>query len=301
MSGHGKIKQFFQNPDSILFWFNFFFSVLLAIFFQLFCFCLINHLNFFRKEKRRWFVTLFLGTCMLYSTRTSMPLLIPTVSAEKNWSKTDSGTILSSFFWGYTLTQVLGGYLSDKYGGQKIIFISAIGWGVITMFMPEIIQLPGKWNYSIYFIVFVRILNGAFQGVHFPSMISITSQVRNWFFNQNSWINLKSLPFQNLNSSERASFFSILTSGSAVGTLLTGILGSFILDYFGWPYVFRALGFIGLFWALLLRYHTMTSERNRIINISQPNRLLCSKGAAVDEVPWLHLFTKSSLWACKYP
>lgn len=34
----------------------------------------------------------------------------------------------------------------------------------------------------------------------------------------------------------------MLTAGSAVGTLLTGILGSFILDYFGWPTVFRVIG-----------------------------------------------------------
>lgn len=51
-------------------------------------------------------MTLLLGTCMLYSTRTSMPLLTPAVSSELRWSKTESGTVLSSFFWGYTVTQV---------------------------------------------------------------------------------------------------------------------------------------------------------------------------------------------------
>lgn len=64
-------------------------------------------LNIFRHEKRLWFVTLMLGTCMLYSTRTSMPLLLPAVASELKWSKTESGTVLSSFFWGYTVTQVL--------------------------------------------------------------------------------------------------------------------------------------------------------------------------------------------------
>lgn len=34
----------------------------------------------------------------------------------------------------------------------------------------------------------------------------------------------------------------MLTSGSAIGTLFTGILGSFILDYFGWAAVFRIIG-----------------------------------------------------------
>lgn len=63
-------------------------------------------MNICRHEKRLWFITLLLGTCMLYSTRTSMPLLTPAVANEFRWSKTESGTVLSSFFWGYTITQV---------------------------------------------------------------------------------------------------------------------------------------------------------------------------------------------------
>lgn len=35
-----------------------------------------------------------------------MPLLLPAVADEMKWSKTESGSILSSFFWGYTVTQV---------------------------------------------------------------------------------------------------------------------------------------------------------------------------------------------------
>lgn len=232
-----------------------------------------------RSEKRVWFVSLFLGTCMLYSTRTTMPLLVPAVAAERKWSKTDSGTVLSSFFWGYTLTQVLGGYLSDRIGGERVIFLAAIGWSIITFLMPNIIMLaPKMWNYSIPFIVVIRIINGACQGVHFPSMTSMTCQ--------------------NLGSSERASFYSMLTIGSAIGTLLTGFLGSFILDYFGWPSVFRVIGFLGLFWALFLRYYTMSSERNRVINLSAPNQLCSKIGSNETSVPWLKLFIKPSLWAC---
>lgn len=231
-----------------------------------------------RHEKRIWFCTLLLGTCMLYSTRTTMPLLVPAVASELKWSKTDSGTVLSSFFWGYTLTQVLGGYLSDKIGGQKVIFLAAYGWSMITFFMPNILLLaPKSWEYSIPFIVAVRILNGACQGVHFPSMISITSQ--------------------NLSANERANFFSLLTSGSALGTLLTGTLGSIILDYFGWHSVFRIIGFLGLCWTLFMRYYTMAADRLRVINLSVPSRLYPNKSSE-DSVPWLKLFGKSSLWAC---
>lgn len=51
-----------------------------------------------------------------------------------------------------------------------------------------------------------------------------------------------SLTSQRLIESERASFFSLVTSGSALGTLLTGILGSYVLENYKWDAVFRVLG-----------------------------------------------------------
>lgn len=110
-----------------------------------------------------------------------MPLLVPAVAAAQKWSKTDSGTVLSSFFWGYTLTQVMGGYFSDRFGGQRVILFAALGWSIITFLMPTIIwSAASVKSYTIPIIVTIRILNGALQGVHFPSMISLTSQVKDY-------------------------------------------------------------------------------------------------------------------------
>lgn len=89
----------------------------------------------------------------------------------------------------------------------------------------------------------------------------------------------------------------MLTSGSALGTLLTGILGSFILDYFGWASAFRIIGFLGLAWALMMRFYAMSSDRNRIINVSIPNRLCTTHGCSEKSVPWLRLFGRASFWA----
>lgn len=162
-----------------------------------------------------------------------------------------------------------------------MIFVAAIGWSLITFWMPYLLTLTSRqWYYNIPFIVTIRILNGAFQGVHFPSMISITSQY--------------------LSSSERSSFFSLLTSGSALGTLLTGLLGSFLLDYFGWQTAFRIIGFLGIAWALMMRFYTMSSDRNRIIHLSLPNRLFTTNVSAsemLQPVPWLLLFRRSAFWA----
>ena len=214
---------------------------------------------------------------MVYATRTTMPLLMPKVANEKHYSKSDCGTILSSFFWGYCLTQTFGGYLSDRLGGSRIIFYSSLFWSITTIAMPNFFEMSSYFpSISLPFIVFVRILNGAMQGVYFPSMMSITSQ--------------------NLSESERGNFFSLLTSGSAFGTLATGLIGTFLLDYFGWTYVFQVIGFMGLSWTLLLRYYTISSERSRVINISASN--LCQKNGSNCVVPWLKFLSSHNLWAC---
>lgn len=90
---------------------------------------------------------------------------MPSISKEMSWSKTDSGTILSSFFWGYTLTQVASGFISDRIGGEKVILFAAFGWSLTTYFMPEIINTFDDSEASVKLVATVRTLNGAFQGV----------------------------------------------------------------------------------------------------------------------------------------
>ena len=59
-----------------------------------------------RREKYVWFVALLAGNMVAYACRTTMPLVSPVVAKDLSWSKTEAGTVLSSFFWGYALTQV---------------------------------------------------------------------------------------------------------------------------------------------------------------------------------------------------
>lgn len=109
-----------------------------------------------------------MGTTAVYASRTSVPLLIPAISKEKGWTKGDAGAILSSFFWGYTLTQVLGGYLADKIGGQKVLLVAAVGWSLVTLSMPLIINDTSGFSS----IISARIAHGAFQGKSESILIS---------------------------------------------------------------------------------------------------------------------------------
>ncbi|KAK0093683.1 hypothetical protein PV326_012917 [Microctonus aethiopoides] len=217
-----------------------------------------------RKEKKHWFLLLFIGTCLLYATRTSVPLLMPVVSKEKGWSKADSGMILSSFFWGYTLTQVASGYVSDRIGGQKIMWIAALGWSSTTFLMTNVIESFSNSQYCIQIIALSRMINGAFQGMHFPSVISLTSS--------------------HLEENERASFFGLLTSGGAVGTVLTGALGSYLIANFHWHFVFQVLGSFGLLWTILLYYQCLMSPRKKLKTSIE--------SSSDDKLPWRVLWSK---------
>lgn len=124
----------------------------------------IKKIFFCRRERLRWFFLLLIGTCLLYATRTSVPLAIPVISKEKLWDKTDSGIILSSFFWGYSLTQILSGYVSDRIGGHKVMCVAALGWSTTVFFMPNIIRYGISHHFSIHLVVLIRAFNGALQG-----------------------------------------------------------------------------------------------------------------------------------------
>lgn len=75
-----------------------------------------------RPESRVWTVMLLLGTCLLYCARVTVPICAVALSTHFDWDKKQSGIVLSSFFWGYCLTQIIGGHISDQYGQQFSCF-----------------------------------------------------------------------------------------------------------------------------------------------------------------------------------
>ena len=57
------------------------------------------------------------------------------MAAAFQWDSFFSGLVLSSFWAGYALTQILGGKLADKYGGQILsssVFTETVRFEVIV-------------------------------------------------------------------------------------------------------------------------------------------------------------------------
>ena len=41
-----------------------------------------------------------------------------------------------SLFWGYTILQIPGGWLADRYGGKRVLGMGVLWWSFCTIITP---------------------------------------------------------------------------------------------------------------------------------------------------------------------
>jgi ACS family sodium-dependent inorganic phosphate cotransporter-like MFS transporter 9 len=120
---------------------------------------------------------------MLFAVRTVMSVCALEISKEFNYDKTQMATLLSSFFYGYPLTQVPGGYISDRIGGDLVIYYAAIFWGISTLILPYVCVLSDNKYRVLAYIAIARCLTGGFQGKQFNNFSSCYHTDYNKIFN----------------------------------------------------------------------------------------------------------------------
>ncbi|XP_078092694.1 solute carrier family 17 member 9b isoform X2 [Mustelus asterias] len=193
------------------------------------------------------------------------------MAEQFEWDKKQSGIVLGSFFWGYCLTQIIGGHISDRLGGDKILLLSATSWGSVITLTPLVVH----WSSTpIVFLTLSRFLMGLLQGVFFPSLTSLLSN--------------------KVRESDRAFTSSAVCSGSQVGTLIIGAVGSVLLDWYGWESVFYFSGLPSILWAYCMWKYFLKGEDQIISLESLGNSLVNSKD---NKVVWRKLFRSAPVWA----
>lgn len=86
-----------------------------------------------------------------------MKKLFNIFKGEFDWSPKTQGYVLASFFYGYVLTQVLGGILAERFGAKWIFGGSILIPGLLTLITPFAARL------HVDFLIFIRLLIGAFE------------------------------------------------------------------------------------------------------------------------------------------
>src|SRR5688572_9998242 len=122
-----------------------------------------------RGWRRRYTLVLLCSaaTFICYIDRTNISVAIIPMAREFGWGPERQGTILSAFFVGYMLTQILGGRLADRYGGKVVLGAGVILWSLFTLATPLAASL------GLGALILARVGLGLGEGVAFPSVYSL--------------------------------------------------------------------------------------------------------------------------------
>jgi len=83
--------------------------------------------------------------------------IIP-MAHQYGWNSSTAGLVQSSFFWGFALSQLPGGWLAKLFGGRKVLVAGIATWSLATSIIPFVAGfMPG--------LVLSRILVGIGEGV----------------------------------------------------------------------------------------------------------------------------------------
>ncbi|MEM7220579.1 MAG: ACS family MFS transporter [Pseudomonadota bacterium] len=217
----------------------------------------------------------FLATFICYIDRVNISVAIIPMAAEFNWDKQTQGVVLSSFFIGYMVIQIVGGRLADRYGGAIVLGMGVLLWSLFTIVTP--------WAAWMGFVVLLlaRIGMGMGEAVTFPSVYSMVSR---WF-----------------PDGERSKALALNASGIPTGTVFALLVTPIIVQTLGWEWAFYLFGLVGVVWYALWRV-LVTATPQQHPNIS-PEELAYieanapASGVAAERPSWGTMLSNLPLWA----
>ncbi|EDW02614.1 GH19791 [Drosophila grimshawi] len=203
---------------------------------------------------------------------------------EYNWNEMERSYILSSFFWGYIMTQFLGGWLCRRYGARLTMFVSTIGSALLVLLVPFCVSWGGWQVYCA-----IRVCMGIFQGLMFPC---VHAHLANW------------CPV-----SERNRLGALANTGIDCGTLLAMFVsGQVAASSMGWPGIFYISCAVGVLWCVAWWiFGADTPKQSRFISkeelyyiessISENTKEEDTKEVLKIPVPWKAILTSLPFWA----
>ncbi|XP_021277652.1 probable anion transporter 6, chloroplastic isoform X1 [Herrania umbratica] len=228
--------------------------------------------------------------------KVNLSVAIIPMSHQFGWNASVAGLVQSSFFWGYALSQLPGGWLAKIFGGRKVLEIGVLAWSLATALVPVLAGfMPG--------LLLSRILVGIGEGVSPSAATDLIA---------------RSIPLE-----ERSRAVSFVFGGLSVGSVTGLLLAPPLIQNFGWESVFYLFGILGIGW--YLGYHFIgegralnavehaallqSADQNKSWNNSPEesadqknswNNSLDELRASLQDVPWKAFFRSPAVWAMIY-
>lgn len=180
---------------------------------------------------RYWIVFfLFVVTTLNYADRATLSIVGPALSKDLKLDAVALGYLLSAFSWSYVALQIPGGWLLDRFGARRVYQWSIIVWSAFTA-LQGFVGAVGAMMSAAVVLFSLRVLLGAAEAPSFPANSRI---VASWF-----------------PTSERGMASAIFNSAQYFSTVLFYPLMGALTHHLGWPWVFWAMGGLGIVLGLL--------------------------------------------------
>lgn len=186
-----------------------------------------NKINKSRGSRFITFVLLYLGYMLLFADRTVMNISLAYIGKDFNVGAAALGMTASSFFLGYTIMQIPGGFLTDRLGSKRMIIVTLLLWSLLT------IVTGIAW--SLISLIVIRFLFGLAEGPYPSAALKQISE--------------------DYSEKEKSQATSALISSNYAGAAVAPLIIVPIIAASGWHSSFVWLGIGGL--GLMLIYYLL--------------------------------------------
>ncbi|XP_075169564.1 major Facilitator Superfamily Transporter 12 [Haematobia irritans] len=229
---------------------------------------------------------LFLGMTFGYFLRVNISAAIVPMTQCTNvvnscydWDSSTKSIILSSFFWGYVVSQMPSSLLAKRFGGKWVLGIATAIGSVATLFIP-LSATNGDWV----LVCIMRVIIGFTQGSVYPCVHTLLAQ----------WVP----------RNERGFLLTSVYSGAQFGTaLLLAVSGTMFDSSMGWPSIFYITAGVGFLWAgSFLIFGADTPRETKFISEAEQKYIETSTGSALHQqekslpIPWKSMFSSSCFY-----
>ncbi|XP_077328416.1 vesicular glutamate transporter 3 [Lithobates pipiens] len=199
--------------------------------------------------------------------------------AQFNWDPETVGLIHGSFFWGYIVTQIPGGFIANKLAANRVFGAAIFLTSVLNMLIPS----AAKVHFGC--VISVRIVQGLVEGVTYPACHGLWSK----------W----APPL------ERSRLATTSFCGSYAGAVIAMPLAGVLVQYIGWSSVFYIYGVFGIIWYVFWLLHaTEGPAAHPFISPEEKSYIESSIGensslvtTSKFKTPWKKFFTSMPVYA----
>lgn len=209
------------------------------------------------QQRGKLITLLFLGWFISSMDRMFINIAIVPIGEELKLAPAALGIVLSIFYLGYTLMQIPGGWLADRYGSKIAIITTIVVFSVFA-------GLSGL-AWSLASLLVIRFIFGLGEGA-FPGAAT-------------------KLMSESVPPEKRSRTQSILLVAITVGGFVASAAGAFFITQIGWRNVYIVLGILGIALAAIYFFFL------RVKSSSQDTPTSQEPGVSLRS-----LFTSSAMW-----